>query len=150
MESGNAYYSFDSAEELNAQRAACESKGETFMYNAISRKNMKNSLTMSAEEVKTLLDSGANYVIRFKMPENEDLYLQDIIRGEVHFNTSLLDDKVLFLSLIHISFGTGHSSTSISAALGMAVAAKMNGEEDRQSVAIIGDGAMTGGLARCV
>ena len=96
VESGNAYYSFDSAEELNAQRAACESKGETFMYNAISRKNMKNSLTMSAEEVKTLLDSGANYVIRFKMPENEDLYLQDIIRGEVHFNTSLLDDKVLF------------------------------------------------------
>ena len=51
---------------------------------------------MSAEEVKTLLDSGANYVIRFKMPENEDLYLHDIIRGEVHFNTSLLDDKVLF------------------------------------------------------
>lgn len=96
VESGNAYYSFDTAEELNAQRAACESKGETFMYNAISRKNMKNSLTMSAEEVKTLLDSGANYVIRFKMPENEDLYLQDIIRGEVHFNTSLLDDKVLF------------------------------------------------------
>ena len=96
VESGNAYYSFDTAEELNAQRAACESKGETFMYNAISRKNMKNSLTMSTEEVKTLLDSGANYVIRFKMPENEDLYLQDIIRGEVHFNTSLLDDKVLF------------------------------------------------------
>ena len=96
VESGNAYYSFDTAEELNAQRAACEAKGETFMYNAISRKNMKNSLTMSAEEVKTLLDSGANYVIRFKMPENEDLYLQDIIRGEVHFNTSLLDDKVLF------------------------------------------------------
>ena len=57
---------------------------------------MKNSLTMSTEVVKTLLDSGANYVIRFKMPENEDLYLQDIIRGEVHFNTSLLDDKVLF------------------------------------------------------
>ena len=96
VESGNAYYSFDTAEELNAQRAACEAKGETFMYNAISRKNMKNSLTMSAEEVKTLLDSGANYVIRFKMPENEDLYLHDIIRGEVHFNTSLLDDKVLF------------------------------------------------------
>ena len=70
VESGNAYYSFDTAEELNAQRAACESKGETFMYNAISRKNMKNSLTMSTEEVKTLLDSGANYVIRFKMPEN--------------------------------------------------------------------------------
>ena len=51
---------------------------------------------MSAEEVKSLLDSGANYVIRFKMPENEDLLLHDIIRGEVHFNTSLLDDKVLF------------------------------------------------------
>ena len=63
------------------------------MYNAISRKNMKNSLTMSAEEVKTLLDSGANYVIRFKMPENEDLYLHDIIRGEVHLTPLYLTIK---------------------------------------------------------
>ena len=96
VESGNAYYSFDSADELNAQRAAHEAKGETFMYNAATRKHMKNSLNMSADEVKTLLNNDANYVIRFKMPENEDLLLHDIIRGEVHFNTSLLDDKVLF------------------------------------------------------
>lgn len=96
VESGNAYYSFDSAEELNALRAACEAKGETFIYNAATRKSLKNSLTMSAEEVKSRLENDTNYVIRFKMPENEDLYLQDIIRDEVHFNTSLLDDKVLF------------------------------------------------------
>ena len=73
VESGNAYYSFDSADELNAQRAAHEAKGETFMYNAATRKHMKNSLNMSADEVKTLLNNDANYVIRFKMPENEDL-----------------------------------------------------------------------------
>lgn len=98
VESGNAYYSFDSAEELNAQRTASEAKGETFMYNAATRKNLKNSLNMQDDEVKNLLESGIHYVIRFKMPENEDLYLRDIIRGEVHFNTSLLDDKVLFKS----------------------------------------------------
>lgn len=96
VESGNAYYSFDSAEDLNQRRKECESQGKTFMYNADTRKHLKNSLTMSGEEVKALLDSGANYVVRFKMPENEDVVLHDIIRGEVRFNTSLLDDKVLF------------------------------------------------------
>lgn len=98
VESGNAYYSFDTAEELDAQRKACEERGETFIYNALSRKELKNSLHMDADEVKILLESGAHYVIRFKMPENEDLLLNDIIRGEVHFNSSLLDDKVLYKS----------------------------------------------------
>lgn len=98
MESGNAYYSFDTAEELDALRKDCETKGETFIYNAKSRGNLKNSLHMEPEEVKQLLASGAPYVIRFKMPENEELLLHDIIRGEVHFNSSLLDDKVLYKS----------------------------------------------------
>lgn len=98
VESGNAYYSFDTAEELDAQRKACEERGATFIYNALSRKELKNSLHMDADEVKGLLESGAHYVIRFKMPENEDLLLNDIIRGEVHFNSSLLDDKVLYKS----------------------------------------------------
>ena len=98
VESGNAYYSFDSAEELDALRKDCETKGETFIYNAKSRGNLKNSLHMAPEEVKQLLASGAPYVIRFKMPENEELSLHDIIRGEVHFNSSLLDDKVLYKS----------------------------------------------------
>lgn len=98
VESGNAYYSFDTAEELDAQRKACEERGSTFIYNALSRRELKNSLHMDADEVKGLLESGAHYVIRFKMPENEDLLLNDIIRGEVHFNSSLLDDKVLYKS----------------------------------------------------
>lgn len=98
VESGNAYYSFDTAEELDACRKACEGRGETFIYNALSRKELKNSLHMDADEVNSLLESGAHYVIRFKMPENEDLLLTDIIRGEVHFNSSLLDDKVLYKS----------------------------------------------------
>lgn len=98
VESGNAYYSFDSAEELDAQRKECEDRGETFIYNSLSRKKLKNSIHMDADEVENLLNSEAHYVIRFKMPENEELHLQDIIRGEVQFNSSLLDDKVLYKS----------------------------------------------------
>lgn len=98
VNSGNAYYSFDTAEELDSLRKGCEERGETFIYNTRSRGRLKNSLTMPPEEVKSLLEGGANYVIRFKMPEDEDLQLFDIIRGEVHFNSSLLDDKVLYKS----------------------------------------------------
>ncbi|WP_302303837.1 glutamate--tRNA ligase [Culturomica massiliensis] len=98
VESGNAYYSFDTPEELEACRKACETKGETFIYNAQSRKNLRNSLNMETGEVQKLLESGMPYVIRFKMPDHEELHLKDIIRGEVKFNTSLLDDKVLFKS----------------------------------------------------
>lgn len=98
VESGNAYYSFDSAEELDVQRKECEDRGETFIYNALSRKKLKNSIHMDADEVENLLNSEAHYVIRFKMPENEELHLKDIIRGEVQFNSSLLDDKVLYKS----------------------------------------------------
>jgi glutamyl-tRNA synthetase len=94
--SGNAYFAFDSAEELNEQRAAQEASGNSFIYGAANRGSLKNSLTLSPDEVKQLLAQGVHHVIRFKMPENEELVLQDIIRGEVHFNTSLLDDKVLF------------------------------------------------------
>lgn len=96
--SGNAYYSFDTAEELEQQRNECEAKGETFIYSVTTRKQLKNSLNMSREETEQLLNSGIQYVIRFKMPDNEELHLHDIIRKEVHFNTSLLDDKVLFKS----------------------------------------------------
>jgi len=94
--SGHAYYAFDSAEELARQRADHESRGETFIYSAANRGTLKNSLSLPEEEVQRLLEEGVDHVIRFKMPENEDLLLHDIIRGEVHFNTSLLDDKVLF------------------------------------------------------
>ena len=98
VESGNAYYCFDTAEELAQERTACESRKETFIYNAKSRTRLKNSLNMSPESVKEALEAGTPYVIRFKMPENEELVLKDLIRNEVHFNSSLLDDKVLFKS----------------------------------------------------
>lgn len=96
--SGNAYYAFDTPEELERYRKECEGQGKTFIYNTESRKYLKNSLNIPAEEVRQLLDSGAHYVIRFKMPENEELHLHDMIRGNVQFHSSLLDDKVLYKS----------------------------------------------------
>jgi len=98
VESGHAYYSFDSPEELDRQRKSCESRGKTFIYNAQSRQGLKNSLNLPPEETKQLLESGIPYVIRFQMPDCEELVLNDIIRGEVRFNTAILDDKVLFKS----------------------------------------------------
>lgn len=98
VESGNAYYAFDTAEELDALRKEAEAKGEAFTYGYKIRKSMKTSLALSADEVKKLIDAGEQWVIRFKMPENEDVVMQDIIRGEVTVNTSTLDDKVLFKS----------------------------------------------------
>ena len=98
VESGNAYYAFDTAEELNALRSACESKGETFSYDAKTRGGLKNSLALPAEEVKRRIDAGEQWVIRFKMPENENVEMDDIIRGHITINTSTLDDKVLYKS----------------------------------------------------
>jgi glutamyl-tRNA synthetase len=98
VESGNAYYAFDTAEELNALRSACESKGETFSYDAKSRGGLKNSLALPAEEVKRRIDAGEQWVIRFKMPDNENVEMDDIIRGHITINTSTLDDKVLYKS----------------------------------------------------
>lgn len=98
VESGNAYYSFDTAEELDVLRKKGEEQKETFIYNAKTRGQLKNSLNMPEEETLQLIENGTPYVIRFKMPENEDLRLFDLIRGEVHFNSSLLDDKVLYKS----------------------------------------------------
>lgn len=96
--SGHAYYSFDTAEELDNYRKSCEAQKETFIYNAATRVKLRNSLTMDTDKVQKLLEAGEPYVIRFKMPEDEELHLKDIIRGEVRFNTALLDDKVLFKS----------------------------------------------------
>lgn len=90
-----AYLAFDTAEELDQIRAEYESKGEVFSYNNRTRKNLKNSLSLSKEEVKDLLDKNTPYVVRFKMPENRVVELKDIIRGEFSINTDTLDDKVL-------------------------------------------------------
>jgi glutamyl-tRNA synthetase len=96
IDSGHAYYAFDSAEELDAMRKECEAKGEAFIYNHTTREKLKNSLTLSAEEVEKLKNKQNNWVIRFKIPSNETLKVSDIIRGEVTVNTFTLDDKVLW------------------------------------------------------
>ncbi len=98
IESGHAYYAFDTPEELDEARTSAEGKGATFTYNALSRGSMKNSLSLPEKEWKGLLNSPVHYVIRFKMPDNSDVTEVDLIRGSVTFNTSLLDDKVLFKS----------------------------------------------------
>jgi|TARA_R100001460_G_scaffold84086_9_gene125208 glutamyl-tRNA synthetase len=98
IESGNAYYAFDTAEELDAHRKDHEAKGKTFIYNWHNRFKLKNSLVFSAEETQQKIAKGEEYVIRFKSPEDETLHLKDIIRGEMQVETSILDDKVLFKS----------------------------------------------------
>jgi len=96
--SGNAYYAFDTAEELNAQRAQHEANKQTFIYNWHNRLELNNSLSLTAEETQAKLDAGSHYVIRFKSPQNETLHLKDIIRGDIKIDTNILDDKVLFKS----------------------------------------------------
>ncbi|MCI4443603.1 MAG: glutamate--tRNA ligase, partial [Lentimicrobium sp.] len=98
INSGNAYYAFDSAESLDFHRKKHEEQGKTFIYNWHNREKLDTSLVISAEETAKRIASGEDYVIRFKTPVNETLHLQDIIRGEVKFETNLLDDKVLFKS----------------------------------------------------
>ncbi|MEE2771469.1 MAG: glutamate--tRNA ligase [Bacteroidota bacterium] len=98
IESGQAYYAFDTAEELDAHRKDHEEKGKTFIYNWHNREKLKNSLSMDATDVQEKIAKGDAYVIRFKSPENEELHLQDIIRGEMEINTKILDDKVLYKS----------------------------------------------------
>jgi len=98
LDSGNAYYAFDTAEELAALRKEYEGKGETFIYNWHNREELNNSLNMDEATLKEKLDSGEEYVIRFKSPASEVLELEDMIRGKMKVNTSTLDDKVLFKS----------------------------------------------------
>ncbi|WP_310555302.1 glutamate--tRNA ligase [Flavobacterium sp.] len=96
--SGNAYYAFDTAESLDHLRKTTETAGNTFIYNHSVRGTLDNSLNISEEETQKRIASGEDYVIRFKTPVGETLHLQDIIRGDIKFETSLLDDKVLFKS----------------------------------------------------
>lgn len=97
--SGHAYYAFDTAAELEAMRERLKAAGSSSLqYDAVTRDAMINSLTLSAAEVKQRLERGDHYVIRIKMPANEELRFNDLIRGEIAVNTSQLDDKVLFKS----------------------------------------------------
>lgn len=95
---GHAYYAFDTPEELDKLRKEYESRKEIFTYDVSTRKGMRNSLTLGETEVQALISEGTPYVIRFKIPEGEELHFQDIIRGEIVVNTNTLDDKVLFKS----------------------------------------------------
>ena len=97
--SEKAYYAFDSAEELDRMRDQAKTMGmPNWQYNSVTRNSMRNSLTLPQSEVAELLASGAPYVIRMKMPRNQDVRFHDIIRGWVVVNTNNLDDKVLFKS----------------------------------------------------
>lgn len=91
-----AYYAFDTPQELEQRRKEAEAQKSTFQYDTQTRSSLCNSLTLSPEEVKERLKG--DYVIRFKHPENQDITVNDLIRGEVVINTRILDDKVLFKS----------------------------------------------------
>ena len=94
-----AYYAFDTAAELDSVRAQAKAMGmPNWQYNTVTRMSLKNSLTLSSDEVKRRLEVGDQYVIRMKMPRNIDVRFEDIIRGWVVVNTNNLDDKVLFKS----------------------------------------------------
>jgi len=96
---GFAYYAFDTPEELNSMREKMQAAGvPSPQYNGITRSTMQNSLTLSEDEVNNRINSGVPYVIRIKIPRNEEVKINDIIRGMVVVNTNNMDDKVLFKS----------------------------------------------------
>ena len=94
LDNGKAYIAFDTPEELEAKRAEMDN----FQYDASTRLGMRNSLALPAEEVKALIDAGHQYVVRFKVEPGEKVVVNDLIRGEVTINSSILDDKVLYKS----------------------------------------------------
>ncbi|QJW88203.1 glutamate--tRNA ligase [Spirosoma taeanense] len=99
VDEGKAYYAFDTAEELDAMRKRLEeANAPAAQYNAITRMQMRNSLTMNPDEVKSRMDSGEPYVIRLKTPRKEEVRLNDLIRGWVNVHSSAIDDKVLLKS----------------------------------------------------
>lgn len=94
LKAGKAYIAFDSPEEIEAKH----NEIKNFQYDASVRDTLRNSLTLSVGDVKSLIDSGAKYVVRFKVEPNRDVVVNDLIRGKVVINSSILDDKVLYKS----------------------------------------------------
>lgn len=94
LESGKAYYAFDSAEELEKKRQ----ETKNFQYDAHTRLEMQNSLTLSPEEVSERVGRGDQYVVRFKVEPGEEVHINDLIRGDVCIKSDILDDKVLYKS----------------------------------------------------
>ena len=98
VESGSAYYAFDTADELSKLRSDAEANKENFTYSSANRNSLNNSENIGIAVSKERIANGESYVLRFKTPVNEELVMTDIVRGEVKVNTSSLDDKVLFKS----------------------------------------------------
>lgn len=98
LRDGWAYYAFDKPEALDAKRKEYEAQKKTFQYDCNTRGEMENSLSLPADEAERRLASGEPYVVRFKFPDNIDITVHDLIRGDVTMNSRLLDDKVLFKS----------------------------------------------------
>ena len=94
LDNGKAYLAFDTPEELDAKRQEIEN----FQYDATTRMTMRNSLTLSKEEVDALIAEGKQYVVRFMIEPGRDVHVDDLIRGDVSINSSILDDKVLYKS----------------------------------------------------
>lgn len=94
LDKGAAYIAFDTPEELEAKRKEIPN----FQYDASTRSGMRNSLTLSQDEVQALIDGGQQYVVRFKIEPDNDIIVNDLIRGEVVINSSVLDDKVIYKS----------------------------------------------------
>ena len=93
LDAGKAYMAFDTPEELDAKRAEVQN----FQYDASTRMSMRNSLALPKEEVERLLAEGHQYVVRFLIQPGEEVHVDDLIRGDVVINSSILDDKVLYM-----------------------------------------------------
>lgn len=96
IENGYAYYAFDSSEALEKARAEAEAAGKTFIYNQVTRMTMRNSLTLPENEVNRLLEETSDWTVRFRMPTDTVVKMDDLIRGHIEVNTDTLDDKVLW------------------------------------------------------
>ena len=94
LDAGKAYIAFDTPEELEAKR----NETANFQYDASTRLQMRNSLTLPADEVQRLIDSGEQYVVRFRIEPGRDVAVDDLIRGRVTIKSDILDDKVLYKS----------------------------------------------------
>lgn len=94
LDAGLAYYAFDTPEELDVKRGEIAN----FQYDASTRMQMRNSLTLGVEETNRLIQDGQQYVVRIKIEPNQEVVVHDLIRGDVTVNSSVLDDKVLFKS----------------------------------------------------
>lgn len=98
IKSGDAYYAFDTEENLSLKRAEAESNETGFLYNYVTRDSFKNSLSLNKESTQKLLVKGMPYTIRLKLPPNEIISFYDEIRGDISVHTSTLEDKILIKS----------------------------------------------------